>query len=52
MRLKRAHTAEVRAQASRDYKKEVNKQFQKNHLDLVKKIRGLKSSDPNPTGKL
>ena len=46
MRLKRAHTAEVRAQASRDYKKEVNKQFRKYHSDFVKKIRGLKNSDP------
>ena len=37
MRLKNAHTTEIRAQTSRDYKKEVNKQFQKYHSDLVKK---------------
>ena len=46
MHLKNAHTAEIRARASRNYKKEVNKQFRKYHSDLVKKIRGLKSSDP------
>ena len=29
MRLKNAHTTEIRAQTSREYKKEVNKQFRK-----------------------
>ena len=29
VRLKNAHTAKIRAQASRDHKKEVNKQFRK-----------------------
>ena len=45
MRLRNAHTTEIRAQTSRECKKEVSKQFRKYHSDLVKKIRVLKSSD-------
>ena len=46
MRLQNAHTTEIRAQTSREYKKEVNKQFRIYHSALVKRIRVLKSSDP------
>ena len=52
MRLKNAHTTEIRAQTSREYKKEVNKQFRKYHSDLVKKIRVLKRSDPKTYWKI
>ena len=52
MRLKNAHITEIRAQTSREYKKEVNKQFRKYHSDLVKKIRVLKSSDPKTYWKI
>ena len=54
MRLKKknAHTTEIRAQTSREYKKEVNKQFRKYHSDLVQKIRVLKSSDPKTYWKI
>ena len=38
MRLQNSHTTEIRAQTSREYKKEVNKQF--------RKIRVLKGNDP------
>ena len=52
MRLTNAHTTEIRAHTSREYKKEVNKQFRKYHSDLVKKIRVLKSSDPKTYWKI
>ena len=52
MRLQNAHTTEIRAQTSREYKKEVNKQFRKYHSDLVKKIRVLKGSDPKTYWKI
>ena len=52
MRLKNAHITEIRAQTSREYKKEVNKQFWKYHSDLVKKIWVLKSSDPKTYWKI
>ena len=52
MRLKNAHITEIRAQTSREYKKEVNKQFRKYHSDLVQKIRVLKSSDPKTYWKI
>ena len=35
MRLKNAHTTEIRVQTSREYKKEVSKQFRKYYSDLV-----------------
>ena len=52
MRLKIAHTTEIRAQTSREYKKEVNKQFRKYHSDFVMKIRVLKSGDPKTYWKI
>ena len=52
MRLKNAHTTEMQAQTSREYKKEVNKQFRKYHSDLVQKIRVLKSSVPKTYWKI
>ena len=38
MCLKNAHTTEIQAQTSHEYKKEVNKQFRKYRSDSVKKI--------------
>ena len=46
------HTTEIRAQTSREYKKEVNKQFRKYHSDFVMKIRVLKSGDPKTYWKI
>ena len=50
MRLKNAHTTEIRIQTSRECKKR-SKQFRK-YSDLVKKIRVLKSSDPKTCWKI